>query len=68
MWNMKYFIIPVIIGVTGMLTKGLKISGNNIRKAVSIFRTRKTTVPGTSHITRKVTQSENWSLSGGVHR
>jgi hypothetical protein len=26
MWNMKCFIIPVIIGVTGILTKRIKIS------------------------------------------
>jgi hypothetical protein len=24
MWNVKYFIIPVIIGATGIVTKGLK--------------------------------------------
>jgi hypothetical protein len=24
MWNMKYFVIPVIIGATGIVTKGLK--------------------------------------------
>jgi hypothetical protein len=24
MWNMKYFVIPIIIGATGILTKGLK--------------------------------------------
>jgi hypothetical protein len=24
MWNMKYFVIPVIIGATGIVTKGPK--------------------------------------------
>jgi hypothetical protein len=24
MWNMKYFAIPVIIGATGIVTKGLQ--------------------------------------------
>jgi hypothetical protein len=24
MWNMKYFVIPVITGATGIVTKGLK--------------------------------------------
>jgi hypothetical protein len=33
MWNMKCFIISVIIGATGIVTKGLeKMSGNNTRK------------------------------------
>jgi hypothetical protein len=30
---MKRFIIPVITGDTGIVTKGLKKSGNNTRKA-----------------------------------
>jgi hypothetical protein len=32
LWNMKSFIIPVIIGAIGIVTKGLKISVNNTRK------------------------------------
>jgi hypothetical protein len=24
MWNMKYFVVPAIIGATGIVTKGLK--------------------------------------------
>jgi hypothetical protein len=54
---MKCFVIPVIIGATGIVTKGLKKSGNNTRKAFNRFPT-KTTVLGTSHIIRKVIQSE----------
>jgi hypothetical protein len=58
MWNMKCFIIPVIIGATGIVTKGLKkVSGNNTRKVFNIFSTN-TAVLGTSHIIRKVPQSE----------
>jgi hypothetical protein len=57
MWSTKCFVIPVITGITGIVTKGLKKSGNNIRKAFNRFST-KTVVLGTSHITRKVLQSE----------
>jgi hypothetical protein len=57
MWNMKCFVIPVSIGATGIVIKGLKISGNNTRKAFSRFCT-KTAVLGTSHVIRKVLQSE----------
>jgi hypothetical protein len=42
MWNMKCFVIPVIIGATGIVTRGLKkISGNNTRKAFSRFSIKK---------------------------
>jgi hypothetical protein len=58
MWNMKCFVIPVIILATGIVTKGLNISGNNTRKAFNRFSTKKTAVLGTSHIIRKVLQSE----------
>jgi hypothetical protein len=41
-WNMKCFVIPIIIGATGNVTKGLKkISGNNTRKASNRFSTKK---------------------------
>jgi hypothetical protein len=54
MWNMKCFVMPVIIGATGIVTKGLNISGNNTRKAFNRFSTKKTAVLGTLHIIRKV--------------
>jgi hypothetical protein len=53
----EIFVIPVIIGATGIGTKGLKIFENNTRKAFNRFST-KTAVLGTSHIIRKVLQSE----------
>jgi len=56
---MKCLVIPVVTGATGSVTKGLK--------TVWEFSI-KTAVPGASHVARKVTQSENWSLSGGVNR
>jgi hypothetical protein len=45
--------MPVIIGVTGIVTKGLKkISGNNTRKAFNRLSTKKSCIRniGTSHI------------------
>jgi hypothetical protein len=57
MWNMKCFVIPVIIEATGTVTKGLKKCVNNTRKAFNRFSTKKA-VLGTSHIIRKVLQSE----------
>jgi hypothetical protein len=42
MWNMKCFVIPVITGATGIVTRGLKkISGDNTRKAFNRFSTKK---------------------------
>jgi hypothetical protein len=40
MWNAKHFVIPVITGATGTVTKGFKISGNNTRKAYNNFSTK----------------------------
>jgi hypothetical protein len=37
MWNMKCFVMPVIIGATGIVTKGLQKFGNNNRKAFNRF-------------------------------
>jgi hypothetical protein len=58
MWNIKCFIIPVITEATGIVTKGLKkyletIPGNHLTDSL-----QKTAVLGTSHIIRKVLQSE----------
>jgi hypothetical protein len=40
MWNLKCTIIPVIIGATGIVTKGLKEkSGNYTRKTFDRFTT-----------------------------
>jgi hypothetical protein len=42
MWNMKCFVIPVITGATGIVTRGLKKrSGNNTRKIFKRFSTKK---------------------------
>jgi hypothetical protein len=58
MWNMKYFVMPVIIGATEIVTEGLKKSVNNTRKAFKRLCTIKTASLGTSHIMSKVLQSE----------
>jgi hypothetical protein len=41
MWNMKCFVIPIIIGATGIVNRGLKKSGNDTRKAFNRFSTKK---------------------------
>jgi hypothetical protein len=58
MWNMKCFVIPVIIGATGILTRGLKKYLETIPGKNSIDSIQKTAVLGTLHILRKVLQSE----------
>ena len=57
-WNMKCMIIPVIIGVTGMATRGLKKVLKAIPGTHSIDTLQNTAVPETSHIIRKVLLSE----------
>jgi hypothetical protein len=58
MWNMKCFVIPVIIGATGIVSRSLqKIFGNNTRTTLNRFPT-KTAILGTSYIIRKVLQAE----------
>jgi hypothetical protein len=58
MWNMKCMIIPVIIGATRIVTKGLKNNLEAIPGKHSIDSLQKTAVLGTSYIIRKVLQSE----------
>jgi hypothetical protein len=67
MWNMKCFVTPVIIGATGIVTKGLRKYLETIPRKHSIESLQKTAVLGTSHIIRKVLQSETLSVGGGVH-
>jgi hypothetical protein len=58
MWKMKSFVIPVIIGATGFVTRGLKKYLVTIPGKHSIDSLQKTAVLGTSHIIMKVLQSE----------
>jgi len=58
MWNLKCTIIPVIIGVTGIVTRSLRKNLETIPGNLSIVSLQKTTILGTSHIIRKVLQCE----------
>ena len=58
LWNMKCMNITVIIGTTGRVTKGLKKNLEAIPGKHSVYALQKTAVQGTSHIIRKVLQSE----------
>jgi hypothetical protein len=58
MWNMKCFVIPVIIGAAGIVTKGLNKYLETIPGTHSIDSLQTTAVPGNSRIKRKVLQSE----------
>jgi hypothetical protein len=57
MWNMKCFVIPVIIG-TGIVSKSLQKYPETIPGQQSIDSLQKTAILGTSHIIRKVLQAE----------
>jgi hypothetical protein len=54
MWNMKCVIIPVVIGATGIVTRGLRKNLETIPGKHSIDSLQKTAIFGTSHIIRKV--------------
>jgi hypothetical protein len=56
MWNMKCFVIPVIIGATGIVTRGLKkISENDIRKAFNRFSTKNSCTRNITHYKESAT-------------
>jgi hypothetical protein len=61
-------IIPVITGDTGTVTGGLKKNLEDIPGKHSIDSQQKTAILGTSHIIRKVLQSDIRSLSDEDHR
>jgi hypothetical protein len=58
MWNMKCFVIPVIIGATGIVSNSLQKYLETIPGQHSIDSLQKTAILGTSHIVRKVLQAE----------
>ena len=64
-WTMKCMIILVLIGATGIVTKGLKKNLKAMPGTDSIDSLQKTAIGGTSHIIREVLQSETGRLSGG---
>ena len=57
-WNMKYKIIPVMTGVTGIVTNGLRKNLETITGKQSLHSLQTTAILGTSHIIRKVLQCE----------
>jgi hypothetical protein len=58
MWNMKCMIIPVLIGATGIVTRGLRKNLEAIPGNHSTDSLQKTAILGTSHIIQEVLQSE----------
>jgi hypothetical protein len=54
MWNVKTMVIPVIIGVTGTISKTFRKYVRNIPGKQEIKELQKTAILGTSHILRKV--------------
>jgi hypothetical protein len=58
MLNLKCKIIPVINGATGTVTKDLTKNLETIPRKHSTDSLQKTAILGTSHVTRKVMQSE----------
>ena len=58
MWNLKYTIIRVIIGATGIVTRSLRKNLEAVPGKHSVDSLQKTAILGTSHIIRKVLQCE----------
>ena len=54
MWNLKTNVIPVIIGVTGTISKSFRKYGSNIPGNHGVKELQKTAILGTAHILRKV--------------
>jgi len=54
MWNVKAKLIPVIIGVTGTVSKSFRKYVSNIPGKHEVKELQKTVILGTAHILRKV--------------
>jgi hypothetical protein len=54
MWNIKTKVIPVIIGVTGSISKSFRKYVSNIRVKHEVKELQKTATLDTAHIPRKV--------------
>ena len=54
MWKVKAKVTPVIIGVTGTITKSLRQYLSNIPEKQEIKELQKTAISGTAHTIRKV--------------
>jgi hypothetical protein len=58
MWKLKCTIIPVIIGVTRIVTRSLRKNLEAVPEKYSIDSLQKTAILGTSHLIRRVLQCE----------
>jgi len=54
MWNAKTKLIPVIIGVTGIISKSFRKNTNNLPGKHEVKELQKTAILGNAHILRKV--------------
>jgi hypothetical protein len=54
MWNVKTKVIPVIIGLTGTISKSFRKCVSNIPGNHEVRELKKTAILGTAHILRKV--------------
>jgi hypothetical protein len=54
MWNVKPKVIPVIIGMTGTVSKSFRKYESNIPGKHEVKELQKTSIMGTAHILRKV--------------
>ena len=54
MWNVKTNVIPVIIGVTGTISKSFRKYVSNIPGKHEVKELQKTAILGAAHILRKV--------------
>jgi hypothetical protein len=54
MWNVKTKVIPVIIGVTGTISKSFRKYVSNIPGNHEVKEQQKTSILDTAHILRKV--------------
>jgi hypothetical protein len=66
MWNVKCFVIPIIIWATGIVSKGLKISESNTRTAFNRSYTKNWHTRNITHC-NECTTLWDWCLSGAVH-
>ena len=58
MWNLKFTIIPVITGATGIVTRSLRKNLEAVPGIHTIDSLPKSAILGISHIIRKVLQCE----------
>ena len=58
MWNLKYTIVPVIIGATGIVKRSVRKHVEAVPGKHSLDSQQKTAIIGTSHMIRKVLQCE----------